>query len=155
LRFSILHRRLLLIALGGLALTGLTWTWLDLAYGLGPVDASVAQLAKTWLGRLHGALAMAALVALGSVLPLHLPAGWRARTHLASGLSFLGTGAVLVASGYLLYYGADEGLRWLSAYGHIAAGIAACVLFAIHWFAGAQKRQRLAKFVKALFGSSA
>jgi type IV secretory pathway VirB2 component (pilin) len=154
-RFTALHRRLLLIALMALALTGLAWTALDLAYGIGPVEDPSPQLAKAWLSRLHGALAMAALVALGSVLPLHMPAGWRARAHLASGLSVVLLAASLVASGYLLYYAADEGLRWLSVYAHIAAGIAVCFLFAIHWFASAQKRQGFARLVKTLFGSSA
>lgn len=155
MRFTVLHRRLLLLALASLALTGLAWTALDLAYGIGPAEAQAAQLAKAWLGRLHGAVAMAALVALGSVLPLHLPAGWKARAHLASGLSVSAIAGALIVSGYLLYYAADESVRSVSVYAHVAAGIAACVLFAVHWFAGAQKRHGFTKLVKTLFGSSA
>ena len=154
MRFTHLHRRLLLLALAALALTGLVWTALDLAYGLGPVEDQAAQLTKAWLGRLHGALAMVALVALGSVLPLHLPAGWKARAHLASGLSVTTVAVALVASGYLLYYAADDGMRSISVYAHIVAGVGACVLFGIHWFASAHKRRDFTRLVKTLFGTS-
>ncbi len=154
MRFSVLHRRLLLGALVSVALTGLAWTVLDLAYGIAPVETQAAQLAKAWLGRLHGALAMAALVALGSVLPLHLSVGWKARAHLVSGLSIVTIAAALVASGYLLYYAADESVRGISVYAHIAAGIAGCILFAVHWFASAQKRDALTRLVRGRFGSS-
>lgn len=56
----------------------------------------------------HGIAAMAATMALGSVLPFHLKAGLKSRRKLWSGLSQLAFLTVLLASGALLYYGPEE-----------------------------------------------
>ncbi|AGG32929.1 hypothetical protein D521_0359 [beta proteobacterium CB] len=56
----------------------------------------------------HGIAAMAATMALGSVLPFHLKAGLKSRRKLWSGLSQLAFLTILLASGALLYYGPEE-----------------------------------------------
>ena len=56
----------------------------------------------------HGIAAMAATMALGSVLPFHLRAGLKSRRKLWSGLSQLAFLTILLASGALLYYGPEE-----------------------------------------------
>ena len=55
----------------------------------------------------HGIAAMAATMALGSVLPFHLKAGLKSRRKLWSGLSQLAFLTILLASGALLYYGPE------------------------------------------------
>jgi hypothetical protein len=56
----------------------------------------------------HGVAAMLASLALGSVLPFHIKAGYKSRRQLWSGFSQLGFLAVLLISGALLYYGPEE-----------------------------------------------
>ena len=146
MRLPAVQRRLLFLALGGVALSGLAWSCLDLLYGVGPMDAPALQLAKTWLARVHGGFAMAALAAIGSLLASHLPAGWRAREHLASGLSLLASAALLIVTGYLLYYASGEVFRSTNAYAHIAIGVIVCGVFAVHWLASAPKRHAAARF---------
>lgn len=56
----------------------------------------------------HGIAAMLATLALGSVLPFHIKAGYKSKRQWWSGFSQLGFLAVLVISGALLYYGPGE-----------------------------------------------
>lgn len=56
----------------------------------------------------HGIAAMLATLAIGSVLPFHIKAGYKSKKQLWSGFSQLGFLAVLVISGSLLYYGPEE-----------------------------------------------
>jgi Na+/melibiose symporter-like transporter len=56
----------------------------------------------------HGIAAILASLALGSVLPFHIKAGYKSRRQLWSGFSQLGFLAVLLISGALLYYGPEE-----------------------------------------------
>ena len=132
---------MLYLAFAGVAVTGLAWSWVDLAHGLGPNADDTLQLAKTWLGKTHGAFALLALVAFGSTLAMHMPTGWAAGARRVSGLMLVAATLFLAASGYLLYYAAGETLRTWSAWLHIAAGIAICAAFAWHRLAGAGRRR--------------
>src|SRR5579864_7707686 len=57
---------------------------------------------------LHGVSAYALLVAVGSLLPLHVRSGWRRRRNLAMGLAVTVTIAVLGVTALMLYYGNEE-----------------------------------------------
>lgn len=56
----------------------------------------------------HGIAAMLATLALGSVLPFHIKAGYKSKRQWWSGFSQLGLLAILLISGALLYYGPEE-----------------------------------------------
>jgi hypothetical protein len=56
----------------------------------------------------HGIAAILATLAIGSVLPFHIKAGYKSRKQLWSGFSQLVFLAVLLISGALLYYGPEE-----------------------------------------------
>ena len=56
----------------------------------------------------HGIAAMIATLALGSVLPFHIKAGFKSKKKWWSGFSQLSFLAVLLISGALLYYGPEE-----------------------------------------------
>jgi hypothetical protein len=65
---------------------------------------------RIWLGNhkmlaAHGITAILATLALGSVLPFHLKAGFKSKRKRISGISQLGFLFVLLVSGALLYYG--------------------------------------------------
>jgi hypothetical protein len=131
--FSALQRNFLLLVFAGLAASGLVWAWSDVAHGLGPVDDETVQAARAWLGRAHGAFAMLGLLAFGAVAATHLPRSWNAGSRRASGIALAAIFLVLALTGYLLYYASGDFLRAMSAYAHIAAGVAAIAAFALHW----------------------
>jgi hypothetical protein len=133
--FTIARRRFLLLTCAGLAATGLAWSWIDLRHGLGPVDDPLLQSARAWLGRTHGAFAMLGLAAMGAVAVTHMRCTWRAGLRRASGIALAALSGTLAISSYALYYGSDDSLRAASACAHIAAGVAAIAVFALHWLA--------------------
>src|SRR5512144_3124359 len=80
--------------------------------------------ASLWL-EIHGGAAMVVLVLLGSTVALHAPAGWRERQNRCSGLLLSALMAVLVLTGFLLYYLGGEGARSVASVVHWGVGLAA------------------------------
>lgn len=122
-KLSIRHERWTYWILALLFLTGVAW----IALHYGPADNGpdgAWRPAQAWALRLHGAAAMAALVALGSLLAQHVPSAWRLRRNLASGIAMLACVAVLAVTGWLLYYASGEETRAWSSYLHMALGLA-------------------------------
>ena len=92
-----------------------------------------------WL-RLHGAGAMVFLLALGSLFPGHIVRAWQARKNHRTGVLMLAIMAVLVVTGYGLYYAGDETTRpWISAV-HWIVGIAAAAGLLLHVQTGRRSR---------------
>jgi hypothetical protein len=81
----------------------------------------------------HGIAAMLATLALGSVLPFHIKAGYKSKRQWWSGFSQLGFLAVLVISGALLYYG-PEGIRDSVISTHWIVGTLFFTIFVFHAF---------------------
>ena len=119
-RLPFVQRLLLYGALLALLATGLAWEWFD----PGPWAA--------FLMKVHGALAMLALVLLGTLATHHIPAGWASLKNRWSGVLLVAALAWLVASGYLLYYAGAESLRLFASQSHLWLGLAACVVVAFH-----------------------
>ena len=67
-----------------------------------------SQLGAHSVLAMHGAAAMLATLALGSVLPFHLKAGFKSKTRWMSGFGQLGFLGTLLISGGLLYYGPEQ-----------------------------------------------
>jgi hypothetical protein len=136
------HRRWLYAALLFVWLTGLSWIMVHFAPGSGGGDDSRRGY-EAWALRLHGAAAFAFLVAMGSMFTHHIPRAWYLGRNVASGLWILAFAAVLVLTGYALYYFAtDESHAWWSA-AHWVVGIAAAALVPIHVWLGRRERTRL------------
>ncbi|HYR59071.1 MAG TPA: hypothetical protein VEO95_10590 [Chthoniobacteraceae bacterium] len=93
-----------------------------------------------WL-KLHGAAAMATLIILGSVLPLHVKHAWLLKKNRWSGALFLGLNGVLVATGYGLYYAGAEELRAFLSLSHGMVGLAFAPLLALHVWLGKRSRR--------------
>ena len=84
---------------------------------------------------LHGASSYALLVAVGSLLPVHIRSGWQRRRNLTTGLAVTGAIAILGATALVLYYGGEEihaPAKWL----HLIFGFACLALFPAHAFLG-------------------
>jgi hypothetical protein len=98
----------------------------------------IHPLTSWWL-RLHGAAAMAFLIVLGTVLPIHVRRAWRFRRNRYAGLALLSVVAALVVSGYCLYYASSEELRpWISAI-HWSIGLLGLPVLVIHVVSGKRR----------------
>ena len=92
--------------------------------------------------QIHGAAAMLALVALGSLVPQHIKWAWKGRMNRSTGGLMISTQALLVLTGYALYYAGGEDLRARASQLHFAIGACFPVLLAWHILEG---RRRLSE----------
>jgi hypothetical protein len=126
------HERWMHAALVLLYATGIAWIVLHYAVNGGEPADDAWHEAETWALRAHGAAAMAALVALGSVLAVHVPRAWHLSRNVASGTAMLAIALVLALTGWLLYYAAGDATRAWSDYVHMAIGAAAPLVVLWH-----------------------
>ncbi len=140
MRLSRRHERWVYGIGGLLFLSGVGW--LIAHYFLAKPDAfgNSFHPSEPWWLRLHGAAAMGFLLVLGSLFPRHLVPAWRVRRNFRSGLGVIGVMALLIATGYGLYYAAGEQSRpWISAI-HWIIGLLAALI--VPWHAWRGKRTR-------------
>ena len=131
----------------GTALAASGVLWILFHYFLARPDefGATRHPLEIWWLRLHGAAAMGFLVVLGSVLPVHARRAWHARLNYRTGISVLSIAAVLVLTGYGLYYAGDELLRpWMSVL-HWAVGLLAAPLLWLHAVRGKRAAARRAQ----------
>ena len=81
----------------------------------------------------HGVAAMLATLAIGSVLPFHIKAGYKSKCKWLSGFGQLTFLAVLLVSGALLYYGPEE-IRDGVIEVHWIVGLLFFAIFMLHVF---------------------
>ena len=85
---------------------------------------------------IHGGAAMATLLLLGALFPLHMQRGWRARRNRTTGFTMITFNAILIVTAFGLYYLGSETLRpWISDV-HIAVGLALPLLLFGHVMLG-------------------
>lgn len=135
IRLHPLHYRLLLAALLLVGITGVVWGI------LWDVLEREPDTLLRWLTQLHGAGAFLALLALGSLLTQHIRFGWSARRNRLSGSVLGGVAALIVLTGYGLYY-AGEDLREWSKWIHLALGTLSLAALPLHIWLGRRTRQR-------------
>lgn len=121
------------------ALCALLWgsgvLWLLVHFGFaqqGPFGA----LPNPWepaLMRVHGLLAVGAVLLLGWIGGGHALARWSSAQNRLSGLVLAGSGALLIASGYALYYSTGI-LHDIAAATHEWLGVAAVTVALAHWW---------------------
>jgi hypothetical protein len=81
----------------------------------------------------HGIAAMLATLALGSVLPFHIKAGYKSNSKRWSGFSQLSFLTVLLVTSTLLYYGPEE-IRDITVDTHWITGLLFFAIFLLHAF---------------------
>ena len=118
----------------GLMVTASGVTWLLAPQGSRRLAAACMEV--------HGSTAMVLLVLIGAVAALHAPTGWRERKNRMSGAVFATTLSVLLATGALLYYVGDEGVRSAASLLHWAIGCTALLLGGLHVWLGRRPRER-------------
>lgn len=134
--------RLVYAATAALVLSGLAW--LLLHYFLrreGDFGPMPNPLEHPMLA-VHGAAAMLGLFVLGSLLPVHLLRGWQQRRNLVSGLILLAVQALLISSGYALYYASGDGFRAATSLVHWWLGLGLSGLLIWHIATGRRGRRR-------------
>lgn len=130
----------LLFAVGGvLTATGAGWLVLHYRYPVVDEFGARPHPAEKFLLQGHGAAAMGWLLILGALLQHHVRVGLRHRRRLVSGLSLLGLNAILIVTGYGLYYAGDERLRAWASWSHSVVGGAVVLAFALHLFSHSRK----------------
>lgn len=139
MRLSFRFRAVLYLVVTALFGTGAAWI---------AVDRAAWPETATYLLRLHGGAAMAMLVLLGALLPLHVRVGWRRGRNRISGILMLASNAVLVGTAFGLYYLGSDTVRHWTSETHTALGFALPLLIAAHVLLGRRGRrareQRLA-----------
>ncbi len=84
----------------------------------------------------HGAAAMATLLLLGALIPVHVLRAWRSRKNRVSGSVMVTFNTVLIVTAFGLYYLGSETVRPWMSWIHIAAGFSLSLLFPVHIFLG-------------------
>lgn len=113
--------------------SGVVWLVLHLGFAQqGPFGA----LPNPWeptLMRVHGLLAVGAVFLLGWIGGGHILARWSSARNRRSGLVLAGSGALLIASGYALYYSTGV-LHDIASATHEWLGVAAASVALAHWW---------------------
>ena len=125
MRLGFWQKTAVFASVAGVGLSGLLWFILhDIAAG---DFGDAAYLLLT----LHGASSYALLVAVGSLLPLHVRTGWRRGRNMVTGIMVTVIMAVLSISALMLYYGGEETqgfAKWI----HLVFGFGCFALFPAH-----------------------
>jgi hypothetical protein len=121
-RLPSLHKRALYGICAVLWLSGAYWLYVFYFAG-GIAELGSSSPVPALLPELHGAAAMAFLLAFGALLPQHVPSGWRQKRQRPTGLLLVLVCAILVLTGWGLYYFSEEALRAATRLIHSILGI--------------------------------
>ena len=129
-----------------LTITGAVWLLAD--WRKNPLEPDVWQDIAPVMLMLHGGTAMAALLLLGALVPLHVRRAWRSGRNRLTGPVMVTVNAVLIVSAFGLYYAGSEVLRpWMSAI-HIAFGFGLPAVFIVHLVRGRRVRAGVSTRIK-------
>lgn len=95
--------------------------------------------------KIHGAFSFASLWIFGALWWPHVLRGWRAHWRRWSGGALTAIWIFLVLSGWGLYYFIGRELREGTSLAHWVVGLAAVVLFFIHWLTRSRQPHRVVR----------
>lgn len=133
---------LLTLSGGGLWLSGSAWLLLHY-YGQteGEFGPQMNPLEPDML-TVHGFMLIPVLLGIGGMFVAHIPHGWSHRHQRIAGVVLGVVLAVLIVSGYLLYYLGDEDWRSWASLGHWGLGLLLPLAFVWHYINGQKARRR-------------
>ena len=143
LRLSPRRRQSLYAVFGAAWVTGILWLVFHYFLMRQSEFGSEPHPLEAWWLRLHGACAFAALWIGGMLWAVHIRPALGRPGKRSSGLLLLGMLAILMATGYLLYYAADDGLRDGVRWAHWLTGVLLAVVLGIHVIRARVKRAHL------------
>lgn len=142
IRMSPRHKRTLYVIVAGLWASGALWLVFHYFMRvIGEFGETPHPLENWWL-RLHGLMAFAALVAIGSVLPVHARRAWQLDKNRRSGLTMKLYLLWLALTGYALYYFLSEANEAWLPLAHWIAGLALPLLGMLHIRLGRRRAPR-------------
>lgn len=122
-RLSARREALVYIILGVLWASGIGWLLFHYFLGQTTEFGALPHPLESWWLRLHGAAAFATLWLIGLLWAIHVVPAWKARRRV-SGIVLGALLALLVVSGYLLYYASGDDARAAIALVHWIFGVA-------------------------------
>jgi cation transport ATPase len=139
IRLSRRHKFALYTAIVAVFGTGVVWTWLH--YFTAHASEFGSSPGESWMLKLHGGFAMATLLMLGTLLPLHVKFAWAAHRNRPNGITLLTVFGTLILTGYGLYYiGSDRLRSWTSTI-HLLIGLALPLFIVVHIWRGRVTRR--------------
>ncbi|HEX7915770.1 hypothetical protein [Rudaea sp.] len=139
LRLSPRYRRIVYAAFAAIWLTGILWLIFHyFLQRLGEFGAEPHPLEAWWL-RLHGAAAFVMLWLAGLLWAVHVRHGLARPKRRVTGIVLIAMFAVLVPSGWLLYYASDDALRDAVRLIHWLVGLALPLLLVVHVVRGRKR----------------
>jgi len=124
IRMGTRHKRMLYSIVFALWSSGALWLLFHYFFRVPGEFGETAHPLESWWLRLHGLMAFAALVAIGSVLPIHARRAWQLNKNRRSGLVMKIGLLWLALTGYALYYFLSESNEAWLPLTHWIAGLA-------------------------------
>ena len=137
MRLSSSFRYAIYVAFAVLLLTGAGWLVANWQKEFS--DDEIWQQSMAYLLMVHGGTAMAAMLLLGALIPVHLMRAWRSGSNRFSGSVMVTFNALLIVTAFGLYYLGSEVLRPWMSWIHIAAGFALALWFPLHIYLGRRR----------------
>jgi hypothetical protein len=132
MRLGFWQKLLIFSTTAAVGVSGLLWFLLHDVFSA--ESDELADIAHVLLV-VHGVSSYALLVAVGSLLPVHIRRGWQRRRNLLTGLSVTGAVAILGVTALVLYYGGEE-MRAPAKWLHLILGLLCFAVFPAHAFLG-------------------
>jgi hypothetical protein len=133
---------LLVLSGTGLWLSGAGWLLLHYFGQRQGAFGPETNPVEPWMMKAHGFFLIPALLGIGGMFVAHIPKGWSHNQQRIVGTALCITLALLVASGYLLYYLGDETARAWTSLAHWAVGLGLPAIFLWHYLNGLSARRR-------------
>ena len=141
IRLSRPHEWTVYAVLSLVFVSGAAWGWLQHFGRHAGQFGQSAHPMEPWMQKVHGGSAMLALILLGTLLISHVWRAWQARRNRRTGGLLFIIFALLIVSGYALYYSGNENVRVLVSRTHLWIGLLFPLLVILHVWRG--KRTRL------------
>jgi hypothetical protein len=132
MRLGFWQKLLIFSTTAAVGVSGLLWFLLHDVFSA--ESDEMADIAHVLLV-VHGVSSYALLVAVGSLLPVHIRRGWQRRRNLLTGLSVTGAVTILGVTALVLYYGGEE-MRAPAKWLHLILGFLCFAVFPAHAFLG-------------------
>ncbi|NOT18023.1 MAG: hypothetical protein HOP20_08170 [Sulfuriferula sp.] len=139
IRFPKPHKRVLYAAFILLWSSGALWLIFHYFMRTEGDFGMTAHPLEIWWLRLHGLMVFSMLVAVGSVLPVHVRRAWHLHKNRATGLFMSMVLLWLAMTGYALYYfSSDDNEAWLPLL-HWIVGLALPLMLIVHIWRGRRR----------------